>query len=196
VFLSPPFRFPSRVATVLAQTRCFNGTLPQGAATSPIIANLICRNLDRDLARLATNHGCRYTRYADDITISTKRSSFPVSLVAAPATLQNPTPTLGVELLAIFTKHSMGLNPKKCRMRRKSERQEITGIIVNEKINVCRAFVRNIRTILHDCELNEVAAATQIFRGIDKKARLGGTPEVLEHVRGKLGLLENGQRWR
>jgi RNA-directed DNA polymerase len=66
VFRSKPFSFPNKVSTVLAQTCCFNAALPQGAPTSPLIANLICRGLDRDLARLARNHGCSYSRYADD----------------------------------------------------------------------------------------------------------------------------------
>jgi RNA-directed DNA polymerase len=191
VFLKKPFSFPTPVASVLAQTCCFNGMLPQGASTSPIISNLICRRLDRDLARVAKKNACRYTRYADDITFSTEAPTFPASLVAVPPTLQNVTPTLGAELLAILAKHSVVLNPSKSRMRSKSERQEVTGIIVNEKINVPRAFVRNIRSILHDCELNGLQIAIQRFLRIDKrKTRLGASPALLGHLRGKLDYLK------
>ena len=93
MYRSRPFYFPDAVATVLAHICCFNGRLPQGAPTSPMIANIICRGLDRDLWRLARNHGCRYTRYADDITFSTKQN-LPISLLASLPRLQTPAPTL------------------------------------------------------------------------------------------------------
>ena len=164
--------------------------MPQGAPTSPIISNLICRGLDRDLERLARNHQCVYTRYADDITFSTNRSNFSEAIVASAPTLENPAPTLGSDLLAVLNKHSLVLNPKKCRVRSKRDRQEVTGIIVNEKINVPRSFVRNIRSILRDCEVNGVFKATQKFRRVDKKARLGAPPGVMLHLRGKLDYLK------
>lgn len=189
VFAARPFSFPLSVATILAQICCFNGKLPQGAPTSPILSNLICRGLDRDLARLATNHRCRYTRYSDDITFSTDGTSFPSVLVAKWPTLQDPRPTLGDEVLAIFAKHVVTVNVQKLRLRRKAERQEVTGITINEKLNVPRVFVRNVRSILHDCETRGPANADRKFRQLDRKARRGFTPPVIEHVRGKLDYL-------
>lgn len=191
MFASRPFNFPQNVATVLAQLCCFNRTLPQGACTSPIISNLICRGLDRDLARLAKNHECRYSRYVDDITFSTKSEGFPKQIVAISPTVQNLAPTLGSELQAILDKHAVKLNPAKSRIRRKNERQEVTGILVNEKINVPRSFIRNIRSILRDCEVRGTTAAEAKFLEIDKgKARLGVRPTVLQHLRGKLDFLK------
>ncbi len=190
VFAAHPFSFPLSVATILAQVCCFRGYLPQGAATSPILSNLICRGLDRDLSRLAINNHCLYTRYADDITFSTERESFPIFLVARLPTLQDPRPMLGDELLAIFAKHTLTVNPKKLRLRRKSNRQEVTGITINEKLNVTRAFVRNIRSILHDCETRGQAKANQKFIQVDRKARRGSRPTVIKHVRGKLDYLK------
>jgi RNA-directed DNA polymerase len=190
MFRSRPFSFPDKVASVLAQTCCFGGSLPQGGPTSPMISNIICRGLDRDLARLASNHSCRYTRYADDITFSTTKDGFPTALAATPPTLQDPTLTLGADLFAVLKKHSLILNSQKSRMRRKSERQVVTGIIVNEKINVPRDYVRNIRSILHDCESNGMLKANLKFLQKDKKkARVGASPPVLVHLRGKLDYL-------
>jgi hypothetical protein len=65
-----PFKFSYQVATVLAHLCTFNGTLPQGSPTSPLLANLVCRGLDRDLMNIAKRHRAIYTRYADDITFS------------------------------------------------------------------------------------------------------------------------------
>jgi RNA-directed DNA polymerase len=191
MYRSRPFYFPDAVATVLAHICCFNGRLPQGAPTSPMIANIICRGLDRDLWRLARNHGCRYTRYADDITFSTNKDNLPISLLASLPRLQTPAPTLGPSLLAILAKHSLTINSKKTRIRRKSERQEVTGIVINEKINVPRDFVRNVRSILHDCEANGVQQATLRFLLKDKKkTRLRTAPPILKHLRGKLDYLK------
>lgn len=102
IFGAHPFGFPPTVATVLAQICCAQTVLPQGAATSPILANLVCRGLDNDLSRLARRHRCTYTRYADDITFSTSGTQWYFSIrrdryAAGPrgcAPPQNPRPTL------------------------------------------------------------------------------------------------------
>jgi RNA-directed DNA polymerase len=190
LFAKRPFNFPNEVATVLAQIFCVNGSLPQGASTSPIISNLICRGLDRDLEAFGRKNACVYTRYADDITISTARNHFEPAVIDVMPTLQNRSPILGVELQQIFTKHDFRINTAKTRVRTFHERQEVTGLIVNEKVNVPREFVRNIRAILHDCETRGLPAANARFQGtLDRKSRKGSPPPLLAHVRGKLDYL-------
>lgn len=71
---------PPPAATVLAQICCFDNQLPQGAPTSPMVSNMLCARLDGELQRLATQYGCMYTRYADDITFSTNTRHFPREL--------------------------------------------------------------------------------------------------------------------
>jgi RNA-directed DNA polymerase len=73
LFSHPPYNFNKLVSTTLAKLRCYNRSLPQGAPTSPIISNMICAKMDRQLSKLARDHNCTYTRYADDITFSTSR---------------------------------------------------------------------------------------------------------------------------
>lgn len=68
LFMGPPFRLNAKVATILAQICTFNNSLPQGAPTSPVVSNLLCRKMDQQLNRLARNYRCDYSRYADDIT--------------------------------------------------------------------------------------------------------------------------------
>jgi RNA-directed DNA polymerase len=169
LFSNRPFNFPSSVATVLAQICCDNRSLPQGAPTSPIISNLICRGLDRDLEQMARKFRCRYTRYADDITFSTRATHFATALVASDVPGSNVE--LGAELLATITRHGFSPNTSKTRIHRASQRQEVTGLVVNEKVNVPRSFIRNIRAAIHDCKVNGIPAANARFQRLfDRKA--------------------------
>lgn len=75
VLMSPPYSVGHAAATVLARI-CSEESegvrrLPQGAPTSPIISNMICRRMDREMSELARNNNCTYSRYVDDITFST-----------------------------------------------------------------------------------------------------------------------------
>jgi RNA-directed DNA polymerase len=81
IFMKPPYNLPKEVAVVLAKICCYDGKLPQGAPTSPIVTNMICARMDSELRRLAREFKCTYyTRYADDITFSTTLKTFPNSL--------------------------------------------------------------------------------------------------------------------
>ena len=70
LFIAAPYAVPRAVATVMAQICCFQNALPQGAPTSPIIANMISSRMDANLQKLARRHRCLYSRYADDLTFS------------------------------------------------------------------------------------------------------------------------------
>lgn len=190
VFGKHPFNFPPPVATILAHICCAFAVLPQGAPTSPIISNLICRGLDNDLSRLARRHRCTYTRYADDITFSTSGAQFEPAIVASLPVGISRSPTLGVELAAVILKHQLTINPDKTRLQLRSERQEVTGLVVNQKLNVPRHYVRNLRSILHDIESKGIAAAEARFlTQFDSKNRVGGAPLFSSHVRGRVEYL-------
>jgi RNA-directed DNA polymerase len=66
---------PEKVATVIAQIACYEGSLPQGSPCSPVIADMIAHILDVRLAQLARRYKATYSRYADDLTFSTMRRS-------------------------------------------------------------------------------------------------------------------------
>lgn len=70
------FQLTNEVSTVLAQLSCFEGRLPQGAATSPILANMIFQIVDMRILKIAKRYHCDYTRYADDLTFSTNEKKF------------------------------------------------------------------------------------------------------------------------
>ena len=76
LFKHQPYNCEEVVAKTLAQICCFRGSLPQGAPTSPIISNMICVKMDKEIDQLARKYGYIYTRYADDISLSTLDNNF------------------------------------------------------------------------------------------------------------------------
>lgn len=108
--------------------------LPQGAPTSPALANLSAFNLDRRLTGLARRLDARYTRYADDMTFSG------ASHIAA--TLREAVPE-------IVRDESFALNPHKTRAQPRSGCQSTTGLVVNEKINIRRAEYDLLKATIH-----------------------------------------------
>ena len=166
MFMAPPYALPDEVATTIAQLVCFKGRLPQGAPSSPIITNMICAPLDNALLRFAKRMNCVYTRYADDISISTYKSSFNHDIVFS----DQYGVHLGEELLAILKKNSFQVNENKISLRSKYQRQEVTGLTVNAFPNVRRSYIKHVRAILHSCEKYGIhnAAMNYIEKGFCK----------------------------
>lgn len=159
LFLGTPFNFNNEVATILAKIVTTNNRLPQGAPTSPIISNMICYILDNNIEKYCKNYNCNYTRYADDITISTRSYRFPKQIARKDL---NNNIILGNRLIKIIEEEAgFIINKSKTKFSEKMQRQEVTGIIINEKINIKRIYIRNLRAMLHNCKKN----------GIDKEAK-------------------------
>jgi S1-C subfamily serine protease len=162
VLQSPPFKFPSEVATVLAHICCLNNNLPQGAPTSPIISNIICYKLDKELQSLAQKFRCTYTRYADDITFSftQKRSKLPKSLVTL---TRDSIVKLGGELKSTIEDNGFIINYEKLRISSPNMRQDVTGITVNKKPNVQRKFIRALGSRLYSWDKFGLEKASHHF---------------------------------
>ena len=189
-----PFNFPKPIANVLAGLcsmrevrKDANGedffayVLPQGAPTSPIITNMICDTLDRRLAGLAKRFGLHYTRYADDITFSSMHNVY-----AAKGNFRK-------ELDRIIKNQGFIINEAKTRLQKLGGRQEVTGIIVSEKLNVSKKYVREIRSLLYIWE--EYGYSTAMSKFLPKyKAEKGhvkkGNPDLTNVLDGKLMYLK------
>lgn len=114
--------------------------LPQGAPSSPAITNLICYRLDKRFTGLAARFGYTYTRYADDMTFSTKGE---------------PADKIGQLLWAVkkvVKEEGFHLHPDKLKVMRKGDKREVTGIVVNEKLSLDRETLRKFRALLHQIE--------------------------------------------
>jgi hypothetical protein len=141
------FALHPNVATVIAQIACFDNKLPQGSPCSPIVSNLLAHSLDIQLARLAAKNGLSYTRYADDLTFSTNKPSFP-EMVASPQENHDWKPSADLE--RIVSNSGFRFNPSKTRLQYRDSRQEVTGLTVNRKVNVPATYRYTVRAMV-DC---------------------------------------------
>ncbi len=142
------FRLQSQVATTIAQIACFSNVLPQGSPASPHIANLLTRFFDRRITKFLRPQRCSYSRYADDITISTSLVEFPAG-IAVPDLLTHRVGAFHLALARIFTQSSLPINPIKTRMSLKDSRQMVTGLVVNQRPNVTREYYLRTREMCH-----------------------------------------------
>jgi RNA-directed DNA polymerase len=112
--------------------------LPQGAPTSPALANLAAFRLDRRLTGLAAAAGATYTRYADDLVLSCDhRLRTPAAMIAE-----------------IAAAEGFRVNRAKTRVMSRAARQTVTGMVVNERLNAPRRDYDSLKAILHNAAVH------------------------------------------
>ncbi|MBJ6761520.1 RNA-directed DNA polymerase [Myxococcaceae bacterium JPH2] len=157
-------------------TVAWPGVLPQGAPTSPTIANLVCRRMDARLTALAAKVGAAYTRYADDLSFS----------------FRQPPERLGRFFWwvnAILQQEGFAENGPKRRVMRQGGRQRVTGLTVNERVSIPRDERRRFKAILANCRKH----------GVDSQAR--GRPDFKRWLEGYAAYVrmvhpELGEAWQ
>lgn len=155
--------------------------LPQGSPTSPTLTNILCNNLDRRLNGLAKRFGAIYSRYADDITFSSYHNIY-------------KNDEFIDELHRIIENdQKLSINANKTRMQKAGYRQEVTGLIVNHKVNLRSKYVKQIRMWLYYWEKYGYEKAQQIFIKdyINEKGHVKkDTAKLLNVIEGKLEFLK------
>ena len=142
--------------------------LPQGAPTSPALANLCALQLDLRLDALARSLDADYTRYADDLAIS------------GPGALRRKIGRVPLLVAAIALEEGFAVNHRKTRVMHGSDRQLLAGIVVNVRPNVRRTEFDRLKAILTNCARH--GPATQNRQG---------APDFRSHLAGRLAYLES-----
>jgi retron-type reverse transcriptase/5S rRNA maturation endonuclease (ribonuclease M5) len=187
------FSLHPTIARTIAQIACHNRALPQGSPCSPVISNLIAHILDVRLAQLAAKAGCNYTRYADDLTFSTNRKDFPTSIAQRVGATTQWRP--GKALLQEVRRCGFEINPTKTRMQFKHFRQDVTGLIVNSKVNVRTEYAKNTRAMVHSLITSGDFQIPRMVRDVN-----GRWTEVIENgteaqLRGMLSFIDSVRRF-
>lgn len=124
-----------QIGTLLTNLCCYRGALPQGGPASPAISNLVMKNFDLWVGTWCAEQGIRYTRYCDDLTFS---GEFHAEFVKR--RVENYLKSLGFEL-----------NHNKTQLLYPYNRQQVTGVVVNEKLQTARSYRRELRQVIYYC---------------------------------------------
>lgn len=195
---SEPYCFSKEVAQIIATACTISETtgdpanhstksfLPQGSPASPIITNIICESLDKRLTKLAAKYHLRFTRYADDITFSSMHTAmFGENIYSDDSNFFN-------ELRKAIEQQGFTINEGKTRLQKKGSRQEVTGLIVGDKVNVTRKYIKDLDIILYVWEkFGYSAAFARLGKDYDLKGkRRTSLPRLEQVVNGKLNYLK------
>jgi len=179
LFSSEYFEFDAQVATALTLLTTYKGTLPIGAPTSPVLSNFICLELDDSLKNFSLSNNLTYSRYADDLTFSSDSFIKDETLAG---------------IADIVINNGFTINEKKLHFKNSNQRQTVTGLIVNKKVNIERKTLKKIRAMVFDMKVNGVNKATEnhfmnkiiepIHRG-QFIQKLNGYIDFVGQIRGK-----------
>jgi len=138
------YGYTKEVSFTLAKLCTYLGILPQGSPASPAITNVLCLKLDKRLGKLAESYNAVYSRYADDLTFSGTKA----------------LPSIIPVVKKIIEEEGFRVNEKKTRVAYAHERQEVTGLIVNDgAVKVSKKFKRALRQEIYYCQKYGVSDA-------------------------------------
>ena len=142
--------------------------LPQGAPTSPALANACCYRMDCRLLGLAEAAGARYSRYADDMAFSGDEE------------FERGVERFSTHAAAILTEEGFTVNFHKTRVMRQGVRQRLVGLVANERANVMRTDFDRLKAILTNC----------VRHGAERQNR-EGHPQFRLHLEGRVNFVES-----
>lgn len=175
IFRNAPFDFNTEIAKALTFLTTFNNCLPQGAPSSPILSNFACLKLDQQLSDFAIKNNMSYTRYADDLTFSSNNQFTSEHIIS----------------IEKFLKHEgFESNKKKFRIRSSNKKQIVTGLIVNDKVNVDRKMMRLVRAILYDLEKNGIKNAAAKHYKISAPPTFEQETKFIQKISGLISFIQ------
>ena len=141
--------------------------LPQGAPTSPALANVCAYRIDCRLSGLAQAAGAAYTRYADDLAFSGDED------------FEKCVERFAVHVAAILAEEGFSVHHRKTRIMRQGVRQYLAGLVANQRVNIVRADFDRLKATLHNC----------IRHGLESQNR-EAHPCFRSHLQGRVGFVE------
>lgn len=159
------FRYPKKVAKLLSEICTYKFFVPQGAPSSPALANIVgLYFFDNEVKAITDKYGFTMTRYADDITMSTDKD-YPKEL----KTLENGAviavseiDTMLNEIQEVLSKNNFKINPVKTKVMRTGSRKWVMGTVVNgDKPTILRSKRKILKAIVHNIHCNGITAEAE-----------------------------------
>jgi len=165
IFQNKPFRFKSNLADVLAGLTTYQGRLPMGAPTSPVLSNFACRGLDEQLITYCSDMLWVYTRYADDMSFSAK-VPFEKEKVRY--------------LRKIIEAESFVINENKVQYFKKNDLKIVTGLLVSDKVSLTTNYLPDLH--------REIARLADIMRAQNEQGQLSTkwVREFKQQIQGRM----------
>jgi len=180
-FMLAPFNFEESKAKYISLMIGYERKLPMGSPCSPVVSNLVCEELDQQINdwvlyqnELLPGANLVYTRYADDITFS------------ANLLIEDEQKEI---IYYMLNQHGFEVNEKKDRTQSHKQAQWVTGVKVNEKPNLDRKYIRNIRAALHQAREKGLAQAAQNYFNLPDPPSPETIDQFLSVLRGKISHL-------
>lgn len=180
LFQSELFNFDENVAKTLTFLCTYKGSLPTGSPTSPVISNFMCIKMDHALETYCQKHQVQLSRYADDLTFSSN-TPFPEEFIT--------------EISKLVSNFGFQVNSQKTYLKKQHQKQCVTGLIVNEKVNIDRKTLKKTRAMLHTWKTKGLDHAVNIHYKNTKKLpsnpkthfvnQLSGYINFIGQIRGK-----------
>ncbi|EGO9008664.1 RNA-directed DNA polymerase [Enterococcus faecalis] len=170
------FGYTNDLSNTLSNICIYKNELPQGAPSSPYIANLVCKKMDSRFLGLCKKNNLKYTRYADDITISGGKSVYKFKQF----------------FINIVTDEKFFVNKKKVKLLKNGDRKQVTGIVINEKLSVPKNIIRDLRRDIYYITkygLNSHLKRTGNITSSNYKAHLFGKAKYIYMVDREKGAL-------
>ncbi len=165
IFSGVPFNFKDQVLDILVKLTTYQGRLPMGIPTSPVLSNFACRQLDAALMGKATAQAWVYTRYADDLTISAK------------------TPFLAEDLTTIrqtIEQARFQINERKINIFSKGDTKVVTGLVVGSKIALAPDYLELLK--------GEIETLTQVMKAQNEQGIISSrwADKLKQQIQGRL----------
>lgn len=158
-----------QIGFIIANLCTLSGVLPQGSPTSPILSNIVTQKLDRKITSFCKRNKIKYTRYADDLTFSSNKKIFNQTLID--------------QLSQIVRSENFIINDKKTRVKSSMDRQQVTGLIVNRKLNIKREYLQKTRAMINNWEKGGlVYAENQFLKHEPQKSNYKFKHVLLGHI--------------
>lgn len=189
--VAPPYSFDPVVVNLIASlaTNAYS-RLPQGSPSSPVLANMVASELDTKLANLCGSLRCWYTRYADDITISTSRRALSPEIARYPNALDTGQVIIGDRLRDVIEKQNFQINDRKTRLQSRWTRQMCTGLVVNtQRVTPPRTYIRRLRSLVDQWNKKGWKFAAQLLHASENRPLFDDRQRLMNHVLGRIAYL-------
>lgn len=147
-----PWQLRNDLISIIVESSSLKGHLVQGSPLSPVISNIVCINLDKRISAYCKEQNISYTRYADDFTFSSNVYDF------------KKDTSFYDHIREVITSEGFILNDGKTHVQLYDNRQIVTGLIVNAKVNVSKQYVKDLRNLLYIWDNYGYDIATERFR--------------------------------